>query len=156
MFRFQKYTAPVKRIFFFLLTILFILTLTACANDRIRKKAERGALAYYQNKYGEAVEILSSKEWGFTTAILPTKIHQLAFTLSDGNTVLWDRETQQFSERTAKSAFCHVTTLENWFSISRYTVRKVTGWCAGSADLILTVMYTGPRISISRRYRVCG
>ena len=61
MFRFQKYTAPVKRISFFLLTILFILTLTACANDRIRKKAESGALAYYQNKYGEAVEILSSK-----------------------------------------------------------------------------------------------
>ncbi len=98
MFRFQKYTAPVKRISFFLLTILFILTLTACANDRIRKKAESGALAYYQNKYGEAVEILSSKEWGFTTAILPTKIHQLAFTLSNGNTVLWDRETQQYAD----------------------------------------------------------
>ena len=98
MFRCKKYLGAVKRLSFFLLTILFALTLTACANDRIRIKGERGAVAYYKNKYGEAVEILSSKEWDFTTAILPTKIHRLAFTLSDGNTVLWDCETQQYAD----------------------------------------------------------
>ena len=98
MFRFQKHTGLVIRLSFFLLTILFALSLTACANDRIRKTGERGALAYYQNKYGDAVEILSSKEWDFTTAILPTKIHRLAFTLSDGNTILWDREAQQYAD----------------------------------------------------------
>ena len=86
MCRCKKYLGAVKRLSFFLLTILFALTLTACANDRIRIKGERGAIAYYKNKYGEAVEVLSSKEWGFTTAILPTKIQRLAFTLSDGNT----------------------------------------------------------------------
>ena len=98
MFRCKKYLGAVKRLPFFLLTILFALTLTACANDRIRIKGERGAVAYYKNKYGEAVEILSSKEWDFTTAILPTKIHRLAFTLSDGNTVLWNCETQQYAD----------------------------------------------------------
>ena len=97
-FRYEKCTGSVKRLSFFLLTILLIMTLTACTNDQIRRNAKHGAIAYYKNKYGDDVEILSSKEFDFTTAILPSKISRLAYTLSDGNTILWDRDTQQYAD----------------------------------------------------------
>lgn len=90
-----------KRLFFFILIVLSILALTACTacgNGWIREKGERGALAYYQNKYGGDAEIVSAREWGNTTAILPTKINRMVFEMSDGNVVLWDCETQQYAD----------------------------------------------------------
>ena len=88
----------IKRLSFFILAVLFILMLTACENSLIRERGERGALVYYQNKYGEDIDIVSSREWGSTTAILPAKINQMLFEMSDGTTVLWDRKTEQYAD----------------------------------------------------------
>ncbi len=93
-----KAVSCVKQLFFFALIVLPVLTLTACGNGWIREKGERGALAYYQNKYGEDANVISAREWGNTTAILPTKINRMVFELADGNIVLWDRETEQFAD----------------------------------------------------------
>ena len=93
-----KAVSRAKRLAFLILIALSILALTACGNGWIREKGERGALAYYQNKYGEDADVVSAREWGNTTAILPTKINRMVFEMSDGNVVLWDRKTQQYAD----------------------------------------------------------
>ena len=45
--------------------------------DGFGKKGERGALAYYLNKYDEDANVVSARERGNTTAILPAKINRM-------------------------------------------------------------------------------
>ena len=87
-----------RRVSVLMLIVLSVLLLAACENGWIRAKGERGALTYYQNKYGVEVDVVSVKTWGDTTAILPTKINQMVFRMSDGSTVLWDREAEQYAD----------------------------------------------------------
>lgn len=87
-----------RRVSVLMLIVLSVLLLAACENGWIRAKGERGALTYYQNKYGVEVDMVSVKTWGDTTAILPTKINQMVFRMSDGSTVLWDREAEQYAD----------------------------------------------------------
>ena len=87
-----------RRVSVLMLIVLSVLLLAACENGWIRAKGERGALTYYQNKYGVEVDVVSVKTWGDTTSILPTKINQMVFRMSDGSTVLWDREAEQYAD----------------------------------------------------------
>ena len=48
-----------RRVSVLMLIVLSVLLLAACENGWIRAKGERGALTYYQNKYGVEVDVVS-------------------------------------------------------------------------------------------------